>query len=178
MSRPYCLTDPTTPTILIRCLGSNQRCFPVASPFGQKRRANFSSMIATRAAFRRQVELFEEAALNDRDLHRLEVAERRGTQIDLKLLTGRRCPPFNVDRSPADRRGEGQRRDRPSHRHARQGGKRVTDRTEIGEIFVAVAKLPVGRVARRVASRSPLRARSRASCSGAARSSSRAGLRR
>src|SRR5271168_2470803 len=47
VSRPYCFTTPTTPTMVMGFLGSNHKCFPTASPLGQNRLANFSSMMTT-----------------------------------------------------------------------------------------------------------------------------------
>ena len=49
-SRPYCFTVPTTPTMVSFRFGSIHRCLPIASPSGQKRCANFSSMTTTGSA--------------------------------------------------------------------------------------------------------------------------------
>jgi hypothetical protein len=44
------LTVPTTPTMVILLGRIVPECLPIASPAGQKRCANFSSMIATGSA--------------------------------------------------------------------------------------------------------------------------------
>ena len=142
MSRPYCFTVPTTPTIVIGCLGSRQRCLPSGSWPGQKRCANFSSTMTTGCAFGIVSNVREEPALQQGNLQCPEIVRRGGALIHLQFLPGLRGEAFNIDRAPADRRRERQRRDGTSHLHARHGGDLVADLAEELDRGLAVRKLP------------------------------------
>ena len=102
VSRPYCLTTPTTPTMVIGFLGSNHRCFPMASLCGQKRCANFWSMM-TICGMSAVSCCGEKAARHQRNLHGTEIVHACGSLIDLQLLSWRRSVSLHVDASPSHR---------------------------------------------------------------------------
>ena len=119
---------------------------------GQKRCANFSSMIATGCAFGSMSKSVKKRPLTQRNLHRREIVGRRGALIDLQLLPGLRRPSLDVDRSPSHRRRERQRRHRAAHFHARHARDRVAELPEVLDGGVAIRELTPARA--RAASRS------------------------
>ena len=117
-SSPYCFTVPTTPTMVIGVSGSCHSRLPTASPLGQKRCANFSSITATGCALLTASNSVTYRPLHQRNLHRPEVVGRGGALVDLQFLTWLRREALDVDAPPTDRRGERKRRHSAAHRHA------------------------------------------------------------
>src|SRR5882762_5904324 len=122
-SRPYCLTTPTTPTIVKGFLGSNHRCFPIGSSCDQKRCANLSSLttnsrsVSDRIIVRpktlrefvvnddclrhvHRVMLGEKATLHQRNFHCAKVVSARSAHVDLQLLAWGWLIAFHADASP------------------------------------------------------------------------------
>ena len=89
----------------------------------------------------RQVGIGEGPPLEDRDPHRPKVLGGGGPLIDLKFLAGFWRPAFDVDRAPADRSRERQRRYRASRGDTRHAGQRFTERPIVGHGSIAVSEL-------------------------------------
>src|SRR5271166_4179330 len=91
LSRPYCLTIPTTPAIVMGFFGSNQTCLPVGLSRGQKPLSVNGIVIIP--------------ALEQGNLHGPKVIRASRPQIHLQFLTRRRSVAFHVDASPTCRAG-------------------------------------------------------------------------
>src|SRR5579863_5692315 len=81
VSRPYCLTTPATPTMVIGFFGSNQRCFPTASPCPESLREFLVDDGDLRSV--EVVLIGEEAPRDQRNLHCLKVVCASSAYIDL-----------------------------------------------------------------------------------------------